>query len=99
MKEAEIEELAFNYVSEELYGIAQQQLDHQAAQHVSLIQMRKSAVDKYKDIRLSIQGSGFVFGDFECYTGQPTYGYSLRAAHAGATCVMMEKTNFNEYCK
>ena len=42
--------------------------------------MRKSVVDKYRDIRVSIQGPGYVFGDFDCYMNSTTYGYSLKAA-------------------
>ena len=56
-------------------------------------------VDKYRDICISIQGCGFVFGDFECHTDQKTYSYSLRAASAGAVCCLMEKQKFNTFCK
>ena len=56
-------------------------------------------MDKYKDIIISFQGSGFVYGDYDCYTNQKTYGYSLRASQAGATCYVVEKGEFMRFCK
>mmetsp|Transcript_25026 Transcript_25026/g.33552 ORF Transcript_25026/g.33552 Transcript_25026/m.33552 type:complete len:187 (+) Transcript_25026:705-1265(+) len=67
-KESELEDLAFNSVSEELYDIAKDQMTSSKQQHVSLNQMKRSVVDKYRDLRISIQGVGYVFGDYDCFT-------------------------------
>ena len=54
-------------------------------------------MDRYKDIRISIQGSGYVFGEIDVYTNQPTYQYSLRANKSGGVVYLMEKKYFMKY--
>lgn len=67
-KEDELQDLAFKSVSDELYEIAKVCMSDQKNQHVSLSSMKRSVVDKYRDLRISIQGVGYVFGDYECFT-------------------------------
>ena len=50
-----------------------EQVEQQGAHRISLNHMRKSVLSKYRDIRVAIKGSGYVFGDFECFTGLETY--------------------------
>ena len=88
-KDTDIESLAFNSVSDQLYDIARDQLDKQKKQNMSLNVFKKNNIDRYKDIRISIHGNGYVFGDYDAFTEQHTYQYSLRAVHAGATCYLM----------
>lgn len=61
--------------------------------------MRRSVFDKYRDIRVSIHGAGYVFGDFDCFTDKEKYTYSLRAVNAGATILIMENRKFKKHCK
>ena len=56
-------------------------------------------LDKYRDIRISINGIGYVFGDYDAITNQETYQYSLQANHAGATCYLMEKKDFIKFAR
>ena len=66
---------------------------------MSLNSLKKTKLDKFKDIRISINGTGYVFGDYDAYTDQETYQYSLRSNHAGATCYLMEKKDFLKFAK
>ena len=65
----------------------------------SLTALKSNSVNRYKDIRISINGPGFVFGDYDVYTKKPVYQYSLRAAHAGASCYLFAKKDFLYFCK
>jgi len=98
-REIDVEQLAFNSVSEQLYDIAREQLESQQKQKVSLNVLKKSNIDRYRDIRVSIHGNGFVFGDYEAFTDQAAYQYTLRAVHAGATCYLMEKRDFLKFSR
>ena len=48
---------------------------------------------------MNINGCGKVFGDYEAYTGQKTYQYSLRSYRKGAQCYLMDKADFIRFCK
>ena len=91
-KTLDIEQLAFNSVSDKLYDIARKQQESGSnVQSNSLNTFKNNKLDRYKDIRISIQGRGFVFGEYDAYTGQKTYQYSLRSNRKGAQCFLMEK--------
>lgn len=98
-KSLDIEQLAFNSVSDKLYEIARMQAQNASKQNLSLNALKTSKVDKFKDIRISINGTGYVFGDYDAFTEQDVYQYSLRASHAGATCYLMEKKDFLKFAK
>jgi len=66
---------------------------------LSLNALKTSKVDKFKDIRISINGTGYVFGDYDAHTNQDVYQYSLRVNHAGASCYLMEKKDFLKFAK
>ena len=98
-KTLDIEQLAFNSVSDKLVEIARQQLETGSKQSNSLNTFKLNKIDRYKDIRVSINGHGYVFGDYDAYTGQKTYAYSLRSNRKGAQCYLMEKADFMRFCR
>ena len=91
--------MAFNSVSDELFSIAKQQMEKNSKGNTSLKALKTSSVSRYKDIRISINGTGYVFGDYDAFTNQKTYQYSLRASYAGSSCYLIERANFLKFCK
>lgn len=83
-KSLDVEQLAFNSISDKLYEIAQQQMETGSKQNNSLNTFKSNKLDRYKDIRIGIMGCGYVFGDYDAYTGQKKYQYSLRSNRKGA---------------
>ena len=60
--------MAFNSVSDELFSIAKQQMEKNSKGNTSLKALKTSSVSRYKDIRISINGTGYVFGDYDAFT-------------------------------
>ena len=91
--------MAFNSVSDKLLEIARQQAETGSKQNNSLNSLKHSNLDRYKDIRISINGRGYVFGHYDAYTHQKKFQYSLRSNRKGAECYVMEKYDFMKFCK
>jgi hypothetical protein len=68
-KSIDIEQLAFDSVSDKLLEIARQQEENsKKGVQTSLNAIKTSKIDKYKDIRVTIIGKGFCLGDYETIT-------------------------------
>lgn len=72
-QEEELYKQAFKSVSKELNEVARQQVEAGQKQSNSLNSLKNSTFDRYKDIKLSIHGKGFVFADYDAFTNQKTY--------------------------
>lgn len=94
-----MEELAFQTVQSRLVDIARDISQQQSRERVNFNAMKRTSLDRYKDIKIGIHGCGFVFGEVDTMLKHKTYQYSLRAAKSGSLVYLIDKKDFLKYAK